>query len=138
MFCDLKWDDIERASTEIQQSYNPSDYLVLFIKPTNGKMARRNITVEHFKVSLWHLYNSEKSIDEIAVVAPKLTDDGENTTVFRHSSKNVRPVIDEGMPTSGDSGLITNWKKFNEKRKDALVDILISQFLEESNDGKTG
>lgn len=127
MFKDLKWETVEQAyKTLLEKNYKEGDFLVLFIKPKNCDIRRRNITVEHFKISMWHLYNSEILFDEIAIVDAG----GDNDILFRYDR---RHKIDEGMPTTGDENLIKLWKKFNENRKTVLLEILTSQIYEEIN-----
>lgn len=128
MLKDLKWDSVERAYANMSEEYKPEDYLVMLIKPNNDVLKRRNITVEHFKVAIWHLYNDEKRFDEVAVVDPN----GENSVVFHYGS---RRHLDEGMPTTGDGSNVKFWRTFDKNRREALLQILTSQ-IHEDNDAR--
>lgn len=127
MLKDLKWDAVERAYDGlVSQGYKPGDYLVLLIRPNNDGLKRRIITVEHFKVSMWHLYNSPKQFTEIAAVDRN----GDNSVLFHYGAKHK---IDEGMPTSGDGSCVQQWNEYDENRREALLKILTSQIIEETD-----
>lgn len=127
MLKDLKWDAVERAyNSLLEQKYKPGDYLVILFKPNNDGLKRRIITVEHFRLSMWHLYNTPKEFDEVAV----MDREGDNSVVFHYGMKHK---IDEGMPTTGDGSSVKHWKTFDTKRREALLQILTSQIHEEND-----
>jgi len=116
----INWQKIESLKKRLDTQLTDEEFLV--VKTQIGKNPPRlsKIKFQDFLKTIWALYDISASVNSI-----KILKKDDNKILFHYE----RPKNLRSMPKSGNPNIVLAWKKFNLTKKNALLQILESEII---------
>ena len=114
----INWNHLKNVCERIKREnkFDDDSQVIFHITPGNKS---EPIPFGEFLAFFWRLHEKSTMISKVVVVDAKTS-----KVLYKHAPT---AVAKEVKPAEGDGASITNWNKFPEPKKVALLEILLAQ-----------